>query len=175
MTEREPLENDSPSVSSPKTIDERESGVIQGAFGTIHLEDRTPRRTWRGRLLTLAAIIGPGIIVLVGDNDAGGVSTYAQAGQDFGYSLLWTLLLLIPVLIVNQEMVVRLGAVTGVGHARPINERFGRFWGFFSVGDLFMFNFLTIVTEFIGVSLSAAYFGISPYRAVPFAELVLIG
>ena len=62
---------------------------------------------------------------MVGDNDAGGVATYAQAGQDYGYSLLWVLLLLIPVLIVNQEMVVRLGAVTGVGHARLINERFG--------------------------------------------------
>ncbi len=55
-------------------------------------------------------------------------------------------------LIVNQEMVVRLGAVTGVGHARLIIERFGKFWGAFSVGDLFMLNFLTIVTEFIGVS-----------------------
>jgi len=73
----------------------------------------------------LAAIVGPGLIVMVGDNDAGGVSTYAQAGQDFGYSLLWTLLLLIPVLIVNQEMVVRLGAVTGVGYARLIKEGLG--------------------------------------------------
>jgi Mn2+/Fe2+ NRAMP family transporter len=61
------------------------------------------------------------------------------------------LLLLVPVLIVNQEMVVRLGAVTGVGHARPINERFGRFWGWFSVGDLFLLNFLTITTEFIAI------------------------
>src|SRR5690348_5184622 len=112
---------------------------------------------------------------MVGDNDAGGVSIYAQAGQDFGYSLLWTLLLLVPVLIVNQEMVVRLGAVTGVGHARLINERFGRFWGFFSVGDLFILNFLTIVTEFIGISLSAEYFGFSPYIAVPLAALILIG
>ena len=111
---------------------------------------------------------------MVGDNDAGGVSTYAQAGQDYGYSLLWTLLLLIPVLIVNQEMVVRLGAVTGVGHARLINERFGRFWGWFSVGDLFVLNFLTIVTEFIGVSLALRYFGVSPYISVPVAGLVLV-
>jgi Mn2+/Fe2+ NRAMP family transporter len=111
---------------------------------------------------------------MVGDNDAGGVSTYAQAGQNYGYSLLWTLLLLIPVLIVNQEMVVRLGAVTGVGHARLINERFGRFWGLFSVGDLFILNFLTIVTEFIGISLSAEYFGISAYFAVPLAALILV-
>ena len=61
------------------------------------------------RLLTLLAIMGPGLIVMVGDNDAGGVATYSQAGQNYGLTLLWTLPLLIPVLIVNQEMVVRLG------------------------------------------------------------------
>jgi NRAMP (natural resistance-associated macrophage protein)-like metal ion transporter len=155
-------------------LDEAHIGDIQGAFGTIRLEDVARRRTLKQHLLTLAAIMGPGLIVMVGDNDAGGVSTYAQAGQNYGYSLLWTLVLLVPVLIVNQEMVVRLGAVTGVGHARLINERFGRFWGFFSVGDLFILNFLTIVTEFIGISLAAAYFGISPYLAVPLAAAVLI-
>ena len=118
--------------------------------------------------------MGPGLIVMVGDNDAGGVSTYAQSGQNFGYSLLWVLLLLIPVLLVNQEMVVRLGAVTGVGHARLIIERFGKFWGAFSVGDLFLLNFLTIVTEFIGVSLALRYFGVSPYISVPVAGVLLV-
>ncbi len=68
-------------------------------------------------------------------------------------------------------MVVRLGAVCGVGHARLINERFGKFWGAFSVGDLFVLNFLTIVTEFIGVSLALGYFGVSPYISVPLAAL----
>ena len=111
---------------------------------------------------------------MVGDNDAGGVATYAQAGQNYGYSLLWVLLLLIPVLIVNQEMVVRLGAVTGVGHARLINERFGRGWGWFSVGDLFLLNFLTIVTEFIGISLAAEYIGISKYVVVPISAVALV-
>ena len=82
--------------------------------------------------------------------------------------------LLIPVLIVNQEMVVRLGAVTGVGHARLINERFGRFWGWFSVGDLFILNFLTIATEFIGVSLALDYFGVSHYISVPIAAALLV-
>ena len=77
-------------------------------------------------------------------------------------------------LIVNQEMVVRLGAVTGVGHAKLINERFGSFWGWFSVGDLFLLNFLTIVTEFIGVSLALQYFGVSKYIAVPIAAAVLV-
>jgi Mn2+/Fe2+ NRAMP family transporter len=71
-------------------------------------------------------------------------------------------------------MVVRLGAVTGVGHARLINERFGKFWGAFSVGDLFILNFLTIVTEFIGVSLALGYFGISAYISVPLAAVGLV-
>ena len=91
---------------------------------------------------------------MVGDNDAGAFATYTQAGQMYGTALLWTLLLLVPVLYVNQEMVLRLGAVTGVGHARLILERFGRFWGAFSVIDLFLLNALTIVTEFIGISLA---------------------
>jgi Mn2+/Fe2+ NRAMP family transporter len=175
LARREPLEKDSRLTPTSAVLDEAHLGDIHGAFGTIRLSDVAPRRTWRRRLLTLAAIVGPGIIVMVGDNDAGGVSTYAQAGQNFGYSLLWTLVLLIPVLIVNQEMVVRLGAVTGVGHARLIKERFGKFWAWFSVGDLFLLNFLTISTEFIGISLAGQYFGFSPYLVVPLAALILIG
>ncbi|MGW5108946.1 NRAMP family divalent metal transporter [Nocardia sp. NPDC004123] len=155
-------------------LDSAHLGDIEGALGKIKIGDIEHSRTFKTRMLTLLAIIGPGLIVMVGDNDAGGVATYAQAGQNYGYSLLWVLLLLIPVLIVNQEMVVRLGAVTGVGHARLINERFGRGWGWFSVGDLFVLNFLTIVTEFIGVSLAAEYFGISKYVVVPVAAAALV-
>ncbi|MHB8245736.1 MAG: NRAMP family divalent metal transporter [Acidimicrobiales bacterium] len=155
-------------------LDSAHVGDIEGAFGRVAVGDIGERHSWRMRLLTFAAIAGPGLIVMVGDNDAGGVSTYAQAGQNYHTSLLWTLLLLIPVLIVNQEMVVRLGAVTGVGHARLINERFGRGWGWFSVGDLFLLNFLTIVTEFIGISLAASYAGISAYIAVPTAAVALV-
>src|SRR5487761_160243 len=172
--QREPLEKDSRLIPTSAVLDEAHVGDIHGAFGTIRLSDVAPRRTWRRRLLTLAALVGPGIIVMVGDNDAGGVSTYAQAGQNLGYSLLWTLLLLIPILIVNQEMVVRLGAVTGVGQARLIIERFGRSWGWLSVGDLFVLDFLTIVTEFIGVDLALGYFGVSKYVAVPLAALGLV-
>jgi Mn2+/Fe2+ NRAMP family transporter len=155
-------------------LDQAHLGDIEGAFGRIRLDQEEQHRSLKRRLLTFLAIIGPGLVVMVGDNDAGGVSTYSQAGQDYGYSLLWVLLLIIPILIVNQEMVVRLGAVTGVGHARLINERFGRFWGWFSVGDLFLLNFLTIVTEFIGVSLALSYFGISRYIAVPIAAVLLV-
>ncbi|TMF73939.1 MAG: divalent metal cation transporter [Chloroflexi bacterium] len=175
MSEREPKRKDSRTKPTSAVLDELHQGDIHGAFGTIRVSDVTPRRTWRRRLLTLAAIIGPGLIVMVGDNDAGGVSTYAQAGQDFGYSLLWTLVLLIPVLVVNQEMVVRLGAVTGVGYARLISERFGRFWGWFSAGGIFLLNFLTISTEFMGISLAGQYFGLSIFIAVPIAALLLIG
>jgi len=175
VAEREPKKKDSRLKPTSAVLDEMHTGDIHGAFGTIRLSDVAPRKTWRQRVLTLLAILGPGIIVMVGDNDAGGVSTYAQAGQNYGYSLLWTLLLLIPVLIVNQEMVVRLGAVTGVGHARLIKERFGRFWGWFSVGDLFILNVLTIMTEFIGIKLSAEYFGLDRRFVVPIAAAILIG
>ncbi|TMC50887.1 MAG: divalent metal cation transporter [Chloroflexi bacterium] len=175
MSEREPQQKDSRLKPTSAVLDEMHHGDIHGAFGTIRQSDVAPRRTWRQRLLTLAAIVGPGIIVMVGDNDAGGVSTYAQAGQDFGYSLLWTLVLLIPVLIVNQEMVVRLGAVTGVGYAKLISERFGRFWGWYSVAGIFLLNFLTISTEFMGISLAGEYFGLRSVVAVPLAAVILIG
>ncbi|HEX2016122.1 MAG TPA: NRAMP family divalent metal transporter [Solirubrobacteraceae bacterium] len=162
------------SAAAPPVLDEERIGDIRGALGSISMHDTDARRGVRARLLALLAIMGPGLIVMVADNDAGGVSTYAQAGQDYGTSLLWTLLLLIPVLIVNQEMVIRLGAVTGVGYARLISERFGRAWGWFSVGALLILNFCTIVTEFIGVSLALGYFGVSDTLAVPLAAVALL-
>jgi NRAMP (natural resistance-associated macrophage protein)-like metal ion transporter len=177
MSERQPPDNQNANdeeVDESAVLDSAHVGDIHGAFGTIRQHDLDSRRTWTARLLTLLAIMGPGLIVMVGDNDAGGVATYSQAGQNYGLTLLWVLPLLIPVLVVNQEMVVRLGAVTGVGHARLINERFGKFWGAFSVGDLFILNFLTIATEFIGVSLALSYFGVSEYLSVPLAALGLV-
>src|ERR1700676_6294 len=148
--------------AAPRTavLDPAHIGDIEGAFGTIYQGDVRSRHTWSARLRTLAAIAGPGLIVMVGDNDAGAFSTYAQSGQNYGTTLLWTLLLLIPVLYINQEMVLRLGVVSGVGHARLILQRFGRFWGAFSVIDLFLVNALTIVTEFIGISLGLSFLGV---------------
>ncbi len=135
-------------------------GDIRGALGTLRQSDVGPRTGWAHRLRTLLAILGPGLIVMVGDNDAGAFSTYAQAGQNYGTTLLWTLALLIPVLYVNQEMVLRLGTITGVGHARLILERFGRFWGAFSIIDLFILNALTLVTEFVGISIGLGILGV---------------
>jgi NRAMP (natural resistance-associated macrophage protein)-like metal ion transporter len=141
-------------------LDGAHLGDIHGALGSIAEYDFAPRKTSSARLKTLLAILGPGLIVMVGDNDAGAFGTYAQAGQNYGTTLLWTLVLLIPVLYVNQEMVLRLGAVSGVGHARLIFERFGKFWGAFSVIDLFLLNAFTIVTEFIGITLALDYLGL---------------
>jgi Mn2+/Fe2+ NRAMP family transporter len=155
-------------------LDTAHLGDIRGAFGTIRHGDIAPRKGWRARLITLLAIVGPGLIVMVGDNDAGAFGTYTQSGQDYGTTLLWTLLLLVPVLYVNQEMVLRLGAVTGVGHARLITERFGRFWGAFSVIDLFLLNALTIVTEFIGISLALGYLGLPRELGVVASAAVII-
>jgi NRAMP (natural resistance-associated macrophage protein)-like metal ion transporter len=166
----------SPTVSpteSSAVLDSAHVGDIVGALGTIKQGDTGERKTWWQRLRLLLVIMGPGLVVMVGDNDAGGVSTYSQAGQNYGMKLVWTLVLLIPVLYVNQEMVVRLGAVSGVGHARLIFERFGKFWGAFSVADLFILNALTIVTEFIGVSMALGFFGLPKSVSVPLAAVLL--
>ncbi|HVE22519.1 MAG TPA: NRAMP family divalent metal transporter [Acidocella sp.] len=164
-----------PTEPAVAVLDQAHLGDIRGAFGTIAKGDIAPRGTWKTRLVTLAAIIGPGLIVMTGDNDAGAFSTYSQAGQNYGYSLLWTLLLMLPVLYVNQEMVIRLGAVSGVGHARLILERFGKFWGAFSVIDLFLLNALTIVSEFIGINLGLQYLGVPKIAGVFVAAVVIIG
>lgn len=155
-------------------LDTAHVGDIEGAFGTIRLGDEAPRSGLRARVMTLLAVVGPGLIVMTGDNDAGAFSTYAQAGQNYGTSLLWVLLLLVPVLYINQEMVLRLGVVAGVGHARLILERFGKFWGAFSVIDLFILNALTIVTEFIGISLGLDYLGLPKIAGVLIAAVVVI-
>jgi Mn2+/Fe2+ NRAMP family transporter len=160
------------SLGRSAALDSAHVGDIVGAFGRIQRDGNAFSGRWR-RLRTLAVITGPGLIVMVGDNDAGGVATYAQAGQNYGMGLLWTLALLIPVLYVNQEMVLRLGAVARVGHARLIFERFGKFWGAFSVGDLLILNALTIVTEFIGVSLALGFLGCPKIVAIPAAAVLL--
>src|ERR1700723_2483601 len=155
-------------------LDSEHIGEIRGGLGTIPQHDTGPRTGWWARFKTLLAILGPGLIVMVGDNDAGAFGTYTQAGQNYGTTLLWTLLLLIPVLYVNQEMVLRLGAVTGVGHARLIFERFGKFWGAFSVIDLFMLDALTIVTEFIGIALALDYLGLDKTTGVIVAAGLIV-
>ena len=161
-------------ITRTAVLDDAHVGDIRGALGTISADDFAPRAGLSAKFKTLLAIVGPGLIVMCGDNDAGAFSTYGQAGQNYGTRLLWTLLLLIPVLYVNQEMVLRLGAVTGVGHARLIIERFGKFWGALEVFDLFILNALTLVTEFIGITLAAGYLGVPKLVAVVLAAGVIL-
>ena len=129
-----------PAADRRNALDRAHIGDIEGALGTVRAFDTGPRLSARRKLATLFAVLGPGIVVMVADNDAGTISVFAQAGQNHGMRLLWVLLLLCPALYVTQEMVVRLGAVTGSGHARLTLERFGKLWCAFSLSDLLILN-----------------------------------
>lgn len=118
---------------------------------------------WTKRLLLLLTLVGPGILVMIADNDAGGVITYAQTGATYGIGFF------IPALVIGgliayvvQEMTVRLGAVTHRGHAEMIWGRYGAFWGWFSLVDLVIANVLTLITEFIGITVGMSVFGVPP-------------
>jgi NRAMP (natural resistance-associated macrophage protein)-like metal ion transporter len=121
---------------------------------------------FRRRLIVFFAVLGPGIMVMVADNDAGGISTYAVTGSKYGFSLLWIFILLVPMAYYVQEMTVRLGAVTKRGHAEAIFDGFGRFWGWFSIGDLAIVNWLTLITEYIGMTAAMSLFGVPPWLTV---------
>jgi len=129
----------------------------------------TVRRSWQKHVLTFLMVFGPGLIVMEADNDAGAVSTYMQAGGQYGLHLLWTLIVLLPICYFVQEMVARLGVATGKGHAAMIYERFGKWWGRFSLIDLLAVNFLTLITEFAAISLALSPLGVSPWISVPVA------
>jgi Mn2+/Fe2+ NRAMP family transporter len=120
------------------------------------------------------AVAGPGIIVMVSDNDAGGITTYAATGARFGYGLLWFLIILGPAAYYVQEMTVRLGAVTKRGHAEAIFETFGRFWGWFSLTDLVLIDWLTLITEFIGMTAALSIFHVPPVVTVMVVSIVML-
>ena len=137
-----------------------------------------PRLFYRYRriakwLSIFLAIAGPGIIVMVADNDAGGITTYAATGARFGYGLLWFLIILGPAAYYVQEMTVRLGAVTKRGHAEAIFETFGKFWGWFSLTDLVLTDWLTLITEFIGMTAALSIFHIPPVVTVIVVSIVM--
>jgi len=117
---------------------------------------------------------GPGLIVMLADNDAGGITTYTVTGAKFGYGLIWFLLLLLPVAYVVQEMTVRLGAVTKRGHAEAIFDAFGSFWGWFSFLDLALVNWLTLITEFIGMTAALMIFHIPPFITVTIVSVIMM-
>ena len=125
------------------------------------------------RLLLLVAVLGPGFITANVDNDAGGILTYSQAGAQYGYTLLWTIIPITIALIVVQEMCARMGAVTGKGLSDLIREEFGLRMTFFMMILLVVVNFSNVITEFTGIAGSLSLFHTSKYISVPVCALVV--
>jgi NRAMP (natural resistance-associated macrophage protein)-like metal ion transporter len=157
-------------VSAARSPNRAEAAVGPDGRGTAHVV-KSPfwRKVWH-----FVMVFGPGLIVMEADNDAGAVSTYTQAGAQYGLHLLWTLLLLLPVTYFAQEMVVRLGIATGRGHADMIYKRFGKWWGRFSLLDLQLVNFFTLVTEFAAIALVSRTIGLAASYSVPIAAALAI-
>jgi NRAMP (natural resistance-associated macrophage protein)-like metal ion transporter len=130
-------------------------------------------KSWRVRGALILAAVGPGFITANVDNDAGGIFTYSQAGAQFGYSLLWTMIPITIALIVVQEMAARMGAVTGKGLSDLIREEFGFRVTFFVMLTLVITNFGNVVAEFAGVASSLELFGWSKYIVVPVAAAIV--
>jgi Mn2+/Fe2+ NRAMP family transporter len=130
-------------------------------------------RLRRGRTLLFLAVVGPGIITANVDNDAGGILTYSQAGAQYGFLLLWTMIPITLALIVVQEMSARMGAVTGKGLSDLIREEFGLRITFLMMLGILITNFGNVVTEFIGIATSLELFGLSRYVTVPVCGVIV--
>src|SRR5579863_7052579 len=130
-------------------------------------------KRWRIRILLFLAVLGPGIITANVDNDSGGIFTYSQAGAQYGYSLLWTMIPVTIALIVVQEMCARMGVVTGKGLSDLIREEYGFRITFFMMIGILLTNFGNVVTEFIGIATSLELFGLSRYITVPICAVIV--
>ncbi|MDE2481230.1 MAG: divalent metal cation transporter [bacterium] len=128
----------------------------------------------RSRLVRFLAVVGPGLVVAFADTEAGSITTAATSGAQFGYKLILLQLLLIVPLFVVQEMTVRLGVVTGKGHARLIREHYGLGWTWVSLGTMLVTNVAALVTEFAGIAGAALIFGLDPVPLVVGAALLLV-
>jgi len=140
---------------------------------TTVIAGNVPR--WRRLAIRLMAVVGPGIVVAFADTEAGSITTAATSGAQFGMKLVLLQLLLIVPLFVVQEMTVRLGTVTGKGHAQLIRENYGLFWCWVSLGTMLVTNIAALVTEFIGIAGAALIFGVNPAVMVIAAATILIG
>lgn len=127
----------------------------------------TSWRRWRTSLILFLAVLGPGFITANVDNDAGGILTYSQAGAQFGYTLLWTMIPITLALIIVQEMCARMGVVTGKGLSDLIREEFGLRMTFLMLILLVVVNFGNVIAEFSGIAGSMQLFHISKYVSVP--------
>src|ERR1700753_2225594 len=134
---------------------------------------KTVWRRWRTSILLFLAVLGPGFITANVDNDGGGILTYSQAGAQYGYKLLWTMLPITLALIVVQEMCARMGAVTGKGLSDLIREEFGLRMTFVIMILLVIVNFTNVITEFSGIAGSLQLFKVSKYISVPLCALAV--
>ena len=130
-------------------------------------------RRWKFRFLLFFAVVGPGFITANVDNDSGGIFTYSQAGAQFGYALLWTMIPVTVALIVVQEMSARMGAVTGKGLSDLIREEFGLRVTFLMMLGILITNFGNVIAEFAGIAGSMELFGISKYISVPICAVIV--
>jgi len=128
---------------------------------------------FRYHIAVFFGVLGPGFITAVVDNDAGGILTYSQAGAQFGYLPLWTLLPITVLLIIAQEMCSRMGAVTGKGLSDLIREEFGLRITFLLMALLVIVNLTNVMSEFAGVATSLELFHISRYISVPLAAMAV--
>jgi len=151
---------------TPITLD------FPGANKTIVL-DRKRLKSLKYNLLIFLAVVGPGIITANVDNDAGGILTYSQAGATYGYSLLWTLIPITIALIVVQEMVARMGVVTGKGLADLIREEFGFRTTFILMLFLLAADLGNTISEFAGLASGMGVLGVTRYIAVPLGALIV--
>jgi Mn2+/Fe2+ NRAMP family transporter len=130
-------------------------------------------RSWKFRILLFFAVVGPGFITANVDNDSGGIFTYSQAGAQFGYTLLWTMIPITIALIVVQEMCARMGAVTGKGLSDLIREEFGLRITFLMMLGILITNFGNVIAEFAGIAGSMELFGVSKYYSVPICAVIV--
>jgi Mn2+/Fe2+ NRAMP family transporter len=130
-------------------------------------------KQWRLRIFLFLAVLGPGFITANVDNDSGGILTYSQAGAQFGYTLLWTMVPITLALIVVQEMCARMGVVTGKGLSDLIREEFGLRMTFFMMVLLVIVNYGNVVAEFSGIAGSMQLFHISKYASVPACAVIV--
>jgi Mn2+/Fe2+ NRAMP family transporter len=169
LTKNEPFLRES---AAPNTYTEGLENRIRDRLRIQRL--RSGRRSLAKRLALALALIGPGVLVMLGDNDAGGVITYAQTGATYGLSLFIPLMIPLGfIAYLVQEMTIRLGAVTRRGHAEMIWKRYGKFWGAFSLIDLVAANILSLMTEFIGIRVASTIFHVPYLVTIPLAFVLV--
>src|SRR5450631_2734028 len=167
-----------PSRVTPQAVPEEDVVIthedVDRAHDRVRVSAARAQRGFFSRFRLLWLVVGPGILVMLGENDGPSMISYAATGARFGIGFFIPFVILtFCMAIVVQEMTVRLGAATHRGHAELIFERFGPFWGWFSTIDLAIGNFLTLITEFIAIRAGLGFFGVPPWMAILIALVIL--